>query len=67
MARRKDRVAEEIRENRRKISRRLLEAERREGTCVPELRRMGREAMKWMRHEGAPCENRWQDVSELLV
>jgi len=42
---------EEIRRIRGRMSERLLEAERREGTCVPELRRIGREASVWMSRE----------------
>ena len=52
MARREDSVAAELRRIRRRLSERLLEAERREGTCVPELRRMGREALKEFREIG---------------
>ena len=51
MAQRRDPVVDEIREIRRRISKRLLEAERREGTCVPELRRMARKAAKEARRE----------------
>jgi hypothetical protein len=51
MAGRKDPVVDELRVIRRRISKRLLDAERREGTCVPELRRMGRDAMKGMRKD----------------
>ena len=39
---------DEVRRIRRRMSKRLLEAERREGSCVSELRRMGREAASWM-------------------
>jgi len=42
---------DEVRRIRRRVSKRLLEAEQREGTCVPELRRMGREAAAWMNRE----------------
>lgn len=53
MARRKDRMIEELRQIRRKISKRLLDAERREGSCLPELRRMEREARAWWKKEAA--------------
>jgi hypothetical protein len=49
---------EEIRRVRRRISKRLLEAERREGTCVPELRRMGREAAKAIAREAGISSGR---------
>ena len=54
MARRKDRMMDEVRSIRGRISKRLLDAERREGSSVPELRRMGREASAWMSREAAP-------------
>jgi hypothetical protein len=54
MARRKDPMMQEILRIRRRMSERLLEAERREGTCVRELRRMGRDAASWMSREAAP-------------
>lgn len=40
----KDPLMSELREIRDRMSKRLLEAERREGSCVPELRRLGRKA-----------------------
>ena len=49
----------EIREIRDRMSKRLLEAERREGSCVPELRRLGRKAAAGMSHEsGTPSKSR---------
>lgn len=42
---------DEVRKIRQRMSKRLLDAERREGSCVPELRRMGREAAAWMNRE----------------
>jgi phosphopantetheinyl transferase (holo-ACP synthase) len=42
---------EELREIRRRISKRLLEARRREGTFSNELRRMERQAVAWARKE----------------
>ena len=42
MARRKDPLMSDVREIRDRMSKRLLEAERREGSCVPALRRLGR-------------------------
>lgn len=46
-------MMEELRKVRRKISKRLLEAQRREGSCLPELRRMEREARLWWKKEEA--------------
>ena len=65
MARRKDRLIEELREIRRKISERLWEAERREGTCIYEIRRMGRNALRRMRREigAAPANSRLKKKS----
>jgi hypothetical protein len=37
---------EELREIRRRLSERLLEAERREGTWIPEMRRLARAARR---------------------
>lgn len=51
MAQRRDVMLEELRAIRRGISKRLLQAERREGTSIPELRRMGRAARRWARRE----------------
>ena len=58
MARRKDPLMSEIRETRDRISKRLLEAERREGSCVPELRRMGRKAAAWAAREARSSSKR---------
>lgn len=49
MAARKDLMLEELRAIRREVSKRLLNAEKRDGTCLPELIRMGREADRRMR------------------
>jgi hypothetical protein len=51
MARRKDPLMSDVRAIRDRMSKRLLEAERREGSCVPELRRLGRKAAGWMARE----------------
>ena len=53
MAGRKDQVVEELRAIRKRISARLLKAERKEGTCIPELRRMAREADTRMKNGAA--------------
>jgi hypothetical protein len=39
---------DEVRRVRNRMSKRLLDAERRDGGSVAELRRMGREAAAWM-------------------
>ena len=40
---------DEIRKAKRKVSKRLLEAQKREGSFMPELARMERDARAWMR------------------
>lgn len=51
MAQRRDLMLEELRRIRSRISKRLLEAERREGTCLPELRKMEQEAVRMARRD----------------
>ncbi|HLY74109.1 MAG TPA: hypothetical protein VKU80_08330 [Planctomycetota bacterium] len=46
-------MMEELRKVRREISKRLLGAEQREGSCLPELRRMEREARAWWKKDQA--------------
>ena len=41
----------DLREIRDRMSKRLLEAERREGSCIPELRRLGRKAAAGLSRE----------------